>query len=95
MEIEFKEDWGFVVTVKGAKPGCRAGHKVGDRFEFEYGTPLGLCGEAFCAMYPLIHALRLGADLVTYGEAKDPDTTTFTCPDHAWVTFEVRRVRRG
>jgi len=93
MENEFKEDWGFLVTVTEAKPGCRAGHKVGDRFEFEYGTPLGLCGEAFCAMYPLIHALRLGADLSS-GGAKDPDTATFTCPDHAWVTFEVRRVRR-
>ena len=37
MENEPKEDWGFVVTVTEAKPGCRAGHKVGDRFEFEYG----------------------------------------------------------
>jgi len=45
-------------------------------------------------MYPLIHAMRLGADLVTYSEAKEPDTATFTCPDHAWVTFEVRRLRR-
>lgn len=44
-------------------------------------------------MYPVIHALRLGADLSS-GEAKDPDTTTFTCPDQAWVTFEVRRVRK-
>jgi len=94
MENEFKEDLGFVVTVTEAKSGCRAGHQVGDRFEFEYGTPLGLCGEAFCAMYPLIHAMRLGADLVTYGGAKDPDSTTFTCPDHAWVIFEVRRVRK-
>jgi uncharacterized repeat protein (TIGR04076 family) len=93
MENEFREDWGFVVTVAEAKPGCRAGHEVGDRFEFEYGTPLGLCGEAFCAMYPLIHAMRLGADLSS-SEAKDPNTATFTCPDHAWVTFEVRRVRR-
>ena len=58
MENEFKEDWGFVVTVTEAKSGCRAGHKVGDGFEFQYGTPLELCGEAFCAMYPLIHALR-------------------------------------
>lgn len=37
MENEFKEDWGFVVTVTEAKPGCRAGHEAGDRFEFEYG----------------------------------------------------------
>jgi uncharacterized repeat protein (TIGR04076 family) len=92
MNERFKEDWKFIVTVTGAKEGCRAGHKVGDTFQFEYGTPLGLCGEAFHGMYPVIHAMRLGADLAQYSGAKDHNVSQFTCPDEAWITFEIRRV---
>jgi uncharacterized repeat protein (TIGR04076 family) len=89
-----KEDWRFEVTVIAAKEDCRAGHKVGDRWTFEYGTPEGLCGEAFYTMYPLVHAMRLGAD-VRNREDADPDVSTCYCPDAAWITFEVRRVWQG
>ncbi|UCC64810.1 MAG: TIGR04076 family protein [Anaerolineae bacterium] len=90
----FEEDWRFEVTVTAAKGECRAGHQVGDRWTFEYGMPQGLCGEAFYTMYPLIHAMRLGAD-VRNREDDDPDVTACCCPDYAWITFQVQRIWQG
>ena len=45
-------------------------------------------------MYPLVHAMRLGAD-VRNREDDDPDVTTCCCPDYAWITFEVQRIWQG
>ena len=91
---DLKEDWRFEVTVTAAKGNCRAGHKVGDCWTFEYGTPEGLCGEAFYTMYPLVHTMRMGADIHNRQDA-DPDVATCYCPDNAWITFEVRRIWQG
>ena len=91
---DFEEDWRFEVTVTAAKGDCRAGHKVGDCWTFEYGTPEGLCGEAFYTMYPLVHTMRMGADIHNRQDA-DPDVATCYCPDNAWITFEVRRIWQG
>ena len=95
---KYPEPYKFIVTIVDMKSQpCRAGHRVGDSWEFEYCTPLGMCGEAFHAIYPLIHAMRLGADLTGYQAQEhrgDPDVTYAWCPDEGWVKFEVRRVRQ-
>ena len=89
-----KDEVRFRVTVKKAKEGCEASHKVGDTFVFGDCTPHGLCGSAYHTMYPILHALRMGAPLPfrDYGEQTE-DTTTVTCPDDSWVTFEIKRLR--
>ena len=93
---EWQEPYRFVVRVveSKSKGPCRAGHRVGDEWEFDYCTPLGLCGEAFHCIYPLVHAMRLGANLwadVDDGRGHDPDVAFAYCPDDAWLKFEVRR----
>ncbi len=57
----FEEPIRFSVTVVEMKSQpCRAGHRVGDHWEFAYCTPHGMCGEAFHAIYPLIHRTTTG-----------------------------------
>ena len=80
----------FVVTVHQTKGGCDAGHEVGDRWEFGRCTPAGMCGEAYHAMYPVLHGLML-----TGGRYEGPaaDETFVSCPDGGWVTFRIERHR--
>ena len=82
----------FEVKVMGIKPNderdqCPFGHKVGDRYEFGLGTPGGLCGEAFCRMFPILHGLRMGGDLRTL-DADAPDRVMHWCPTRI-VQFEI------
>jgi uncharacterized repeat protein (TIGR04076 family) len=80
----------FLVTVHEAKGDCRAGHKVGDRWEFDICTPAGLCGSAYHTMYPVLHALSLGG-----GQYEGPaaEKTLVSCPDEGWLTFRIERRR--
>lgn len=89
-ELLFHEPVYFVVTVQAAKGECRSGHKVGDRWEFSWCTPGGLCGSAYNAMYPVLHGLML-----TSGRYEGPaaDETLVTCPDDGWITFHIERHR--
>ena len=84
-----------VVAVGDGRPAtgelCRAAHKVGQTFEFDWRTPEGLCGEAYAAMYPLLFALRVGGDMRGLGSS-DRDVRVFTCPSRV-VRFEVRAIR--
>jgi uncharacterized repeat protein (TIGR04076 family) len=86
----FHEPVKFVVTVDSAKGECRAGHKVGDRWEFAWRTPANLCGSAYHGMYPVIHGLML-----TSGRYEGPasEQTVVTCPDDGWITFRIERRR--
>lgn len=86
----FHEPVRFVVTVHAAKGECRAGHKVGDRWEFDWCTPAGMCGSAYHTMYPVLHGLML-----TSGRYEGPaaEQTLVACPDNGWLTFRVERHR--
>ncbi|MDO8055355.1 MAG: hypothetical protein Q6361_00700 [Candidatus Hermodarchaeota archaeon] len=46
---------------------CRANHKKGETFEFNWNTPEGLCGESYVGMYPLLHSLRVRGDMREIG----------------------------
>lgn len=70
---------------------CRAAHKVGQTFEFDWRTPEGLCGEAYAAIYPLLFAMRVGGDMRQLG-SPERDVRRFTCPSRM-VRFEVHAVR--
>jgi uncharacterized repeat protein (TIGR04076 family) len=92
MEMGRDEVSTFEVKVMGIQPNdkrgqCPFGHKVGDRYEFGLGTPGGLCGEAFCRMFPILHGLRMGGDLRTL-DADAPDRVMHWCPTRI-VQFEI------
>jgi uncharacterized repeat protein (TIGR04076 family) len=86
----FHEPLIFIVTVQSAKGECRANHKIGDRWEFGWCTPAGLCGSAYHTMYPLLHGL-----LLTSGRYDGPaaEKTLVSCPDDGWITFQIERRR--
>lgn len=86
----FHEPVYFVVTVHEAKGECRAGHKVGDRWEFDWCTPVGMCGSAYHTIYPVIHGL-----LLTSGCYEGPaaEKTLVSCPDAGWIIFRIERFR--
>jgi len=86
----FHEPVRFVVTVHAAKGECRAGHKVGGRWEFDWCAPAGLCGSAYHTMYPVLHGLML-----TSGRYEGPaaEETLVSCPDNGWITFRIERHR--
>jgi uncharacterized repeat protein (TIGR04076 family) len=89
-QLVFHELVRFVVTVHAAKGECRAGHEVGDRWEFAWCTPAGMCGSAYHAMYPVLHGLML-----TSGRYDGPaaEETLVSCPDHGWLTYRIERQR--
>ncbi|MEE8472794.1 MAG: TIGR04076 family protein [Dehalococcoidia bacterium] len=70
---------------------CGAGHEVGQEFVIGHLTPAGVCCSAFGAVMPSARVLRFGG---TFPWAKDPDTTTVSCPDAANpVVFDLKRIR--
>ena len=86
--LSFLEPVRFVVTVEATKGGCNVGHEVGDRWEFHRATPEGICGEAYHAMYPVLHGLGLSGGRYDGPAAKG---TLVSCPDAGWVTFRIER----
>ena len=76
-----------VISQKGT---CERGHKVGDEWLVNGGTPPGMCLEAFHALYPNLRVLKFGG---SFEYEEDPDVTTATCPDgRNPVIFELRRI---
>jgi uncharacterized repeat protein (TIGR04076 family) len=86
----FHEPVRFIVTVKAAKGECRAEHKVGDRWEFDWCTPTGMCGSAYHTMYPVLHGLMLTSGCY---EGPAAEETLVSCPDNGWLTFRIERHR--
>jgi uncharacterized repeat protein (TIGR04076 family) len=83
------------VTVLEAHPDCGAEHKVGDTFEISHVKKEGLkgflCPTAFNQLYPVIFAMRYGAE---FPWQKDPDSWVVNCGDtETPVKFEIRRLR--
>ena len=61
---------------------CPFGYQVGDRFEYDVSDRMvtfpDFCGWAYREMFPILIALRFGADLPFY---QDPKTARITCSD--------------
>lgn len=90
VSVVFHEPVKFLVNVQSIKGECRAGHQLGDTWEFSWCTPDGICGAAYHAMYPVLHGLML-----TSGRYDGPaaEETLVSCPDDGWVTFRLQRKR--
>jgi uncharacterized repeat protein (TIGR04076 family) len=68
---------------------CHSGHKIGDKWVFNYMTPAGMCGFAFNALYPFAVAMKTGG---TFPWQPDTDVLTVSCPDvEVQNVFEIRR----
>ena len=66
---------------------CRANHKTGQTFNFEWRTPEGLCGESFVGMYPVLHSLRVLGDMRELGSAQC-NVRVYNCPSRI-IQFEI------
>jgi uncharacterized repeat protein (TIGR04076 family) len=88
--VIFHEPVNFTVTVQEAKGECRAGHRPGDKWEFSWCTPVGMCGSAYHAMYPVLHGLMLTSGRYDGPAAKE---TLVACPDHGWLILHIERHR--
>lgn len=88
---KWKEPVLFEVEVIEAKY-CRANHKKGEKFTFDWNTPKGLCGESFVGMYPLLFSLRVRGDMKLLG-SDGSNTRVYTCPSRV-VTFKITAVEQ-
>lgn len=76
----------FRVTV--AKDGnCRACHKQGQAFEFEWCTPKDMCGESYVGMYPILHSLRVLGDMRELGSS-ERNIRLYKCPSRE-IEFHI------
>lgn len=87
----WKEPVTFEVEVIEAKY-CRAYHKKGEKFQFSWNTPEGMCGEAFVGMYPVLFSLRLEGDMRLLG-SEVKNERVYTCPSKV-VKFIIRAVEQ-
>jgi len=80
----------IVATVVSLKGECPNGNKAGDRIQIAREKVTGVkCPTAFNSIYPIIFAMRFGAELPWL---KDKDIAVAQCPDpEHCVTFEMRR----
>jgi uncharacterized repeat protein (TIGR04076 family) len=88
--ISIGEHWNEPVrfTIDIVKDGnCRAGHKAGQEFAFEWNTPEGICSEAFVGMYPVLHSLRVLGDMRELGSDKRNERI-YTCPSRV-IQFSI------
>ena len=71
---------------------CRASHKEGQVFSFDWCTPEGMCGESFVGMYPLLHSLRVLGDMRELGSPAR-NTRIYNCPGRV-IQFEITATYR-
>ncbi len=93
--LHLLESWHEPVSfkVEVIKDGnCRADHKKGKVFTFDWHTPEGLCGESFVGMYPLLQSLRVLGDMRELGSSKRNERI-YTCPSRV-IQFRVEAVYR-
>lgn len=55
-----KRNYQVKIEVISQQGFCFCGHKVGDSWIVDAKTPTGMCGEAYGALLPRLHALRFG-----------------------------------
>ncbi|MBU7024413.1 MAG: TIGR04076 family protein [Theionarchaea archaeon] len=83
----WREPVKFEVEIVEVASACRAEHKKGQTFTFDWNTPQGVCGESFVGMYPLLFALRVGGDMQMLG-SPDKNMRVYTCPSRV-VKFKI------
>ncbi len=66
---------------------CRASHKEGELFEFDWRTPLGICSESFVGMYPVLHSLRVYGDMRELG-SPERNVRIYNCPSRV-IQFRI------
>ncbi|NHJ14204.1 MAG: hypothetical protein EAX95_11040 [Candidatus Thorarchaeota archaeon] len=71
---------------------CRANHKEGQVFEFDWCTPKGMCGESFVGMYPVLHSLRVFGDMRELG-SPHRHIRVYNCPARV-IQFEIAATYR-
>jgi uncharacterized repeat protein (TIGR04076 family) len=71
---------------------CRANHKKGQVFEFDWCTPEGMCGESFVGMYPVLHSLRVFGDMRELGSPQR-NIRVYNCPGRV-IQFEIEATYR-
>jgi uncharacterized repeat protein (TIGR04076 family) len=71
---------------------CRADHKKGQLYEFDWNTPEGMCGESFVGMYPLLHSLRVFGDMRELGSS-ERNIRIYTCPSRV-IQFRIEAIYR-
>ncbi|MFC2044193.1 TIGR04076 family protein [Chloroflexota bacterium] len=82
----------IVGTITAVNGKCAAGHKVGDRIEFNGHSSGGLCGFLYHDAFPYIIMLQFGGSFPK--EWGDPDVITVRCTDITnAVALELRRQR--
>ncbi len=69
---------------------CRATHKKGQVFTFDWCTPKGMCSESFVGMYPLLQSLRVLGDMRELG-SPERNIRIYTCPSRV-IQFRVEAV---
>ena len=76
------EDWAFEIEViDGTARNCRLGLEKGDKFFFEYETPMGFCPKALIEIFTLCEVIRCGGDF-TYRGAEEKYNIELPCPCH-------------
>ncbi|MBU7000721.1 MAG: TIGR04076 family protein [Theionarchaea archaeon] len=83
----WREPIRFEITIVEVASACRANHKQGQTFSFDWNTPQGICGESFVGMYPLLFSMRIGGDMQMLG-SPDRNTRIYTCPSRV-VKFMI------
>lgn len=69
---------------------CRAAHKKGETFEFDWKTPEGFCSESFVGMYPLLHSLRVMGDMRELG-SPHRNVRIYNCPSRV-IKFQIEAI---
>ncbi|MFX0078072.1 MAG: TIGR04076 family protein [Candidatus Hermodarchaeota archaeon] len=71
---------------------CRAAHKKGETFEFDWKTPEGFCPESFVGMYPILHSLRVMGDMRELGSTHR-NVRIYNCPSRV-IKFQIEAIYR-
>jgi len=66
---------------------CRANHKVGQKFEFSWRSPEGICTESLVGMYPILHSMRVFGDMRELGSSEH-NVRVYNCPSRE-IKFRI------
>ncbi|MFW9767218.1 MAG: TIGR04076 family protein [Candidatus Thorarchaeota archaeon] len=66
---------------------CRAGHKVGQKVEFSWNSPEGICTESLVGMYPILHSMRVFGDMRELG-SRERNMRVYNCPSRE-IKFKI------
>ena len=88
--LRLRDNWeepvSFSVTV--ADDGnCRAQHRIGQKFEFSWKSPEGLCTESLVGMYPVLHSMRVFGDMRELGSS-ERNVRAYNCPSRE-IKFRI------